>query len=304
MRTKEVSTLFVADIGSNHNQDLDRCLKLIRAAKKIGCWGVKIQLFKANKLHAPGYIPKELKEREFPERWIPILSAYCKEIDIKFGGTPFDLKAVDLLVPYVDFLKISSFDILRDDLIEKCVMNGYPNVIHLIISTGMASIEEIKESRKLIENAQRDARETRIIYPDKITYLHCISDYPTWMEKYNLGRINEMDYQMDIYRDDTDIGWSDHTADPLTIYEAHCRGAKMIEFHLDLDEKGAEYQYKHCYLPEMIEPMINRIKREIEQAKIFNDGEKLVSNDRGPIKKRDLRADPSDGLRPMKSARK
>lgn len=302
IRTRGPLCFFISDLSSNHNQDLDRCLRLINTAKEIGCWGVKIQLFKADKLYAPGYIPKGLKEREIPEDWIPLLAKHCKEIDIKFGGTPFHLEAVDVLAPHVDFLKISSFDLLRLDLIRKCMKTKRP----LILSTGSAMEYEIVKVMSIIHEIiittpiinSSFLANNDLFFP-YINFLHCVSDYPTRKEDCKLRKLNTLKKLLKNWYY-PGIGWSDHTSDVDVIYEAYCRGAQVIEFHLDLEDgKGAEFQYEHCYTPSQIKPVIQKIDREITENRYL-----IMDLEETRIKKaRELRADPSDGLRPMKSAR-
>lgn len=303
MRTKKLSCRFIADIGSNHCQDFLRCLKLIDAAKDIGCWGVKVQLFKADKLYTPEFIPRNIKDREMPDEWIPKLAKYCKARGIKFGGTPFDLEAVKVLSPHVDFLKISSFDLLRKDLIEECAKTG----IDLIISTGSATGYEVLCAMETFYDNRVKCSENALnprVHTQKIYFLHCISDYPTKIEHCHLFKINALDYWISSFwwpKEDVDIGWSDHTCNTNVIYEAYLRGAKIIEFHLDLnDKKGAEYRYGHCYTPEHIRSTIYEIQEEIRRYDRDITKEHM---DKKTIEAREWRADPEDGLRPMKSMR-
>ena len=112
---------FIAEVSSNHNKDIDRCKKFISIAKTIGCSGIKFQSFRIKELFAPEIIAsrEDIKSRqtwELPEEFLPELSKFANEMDIKFGCTPFYLDAVDILKPYVDFYKIASYEILWHDL--------------------------------------------------------------------------------------------------------------------------------------------------------------------------------------------
>jgi len=280
---------FVADIGSNFNGSFYRCLALIDAAKEIGCWGIKIQLFQADKLYAPNHIPKGIKEREFPREWVHKIADYCNNIDIKFGGTPFDLEAVEILKYYVDFFKISSFDILRHDLLKKCALYGND----LIVSIGMATTEEILNSRKIIAMNKYGLNSS-------IYYLHCISDYPTKLEDCRFGNIDALDKLFRYHKYITKIGWSDHTGNIIAFYKAQMLNVSMIEFHLDLnDQLGWEFAYGHCYTPKMI----GRTIYTMEQIDIATDIQYWNPLTPEMEEKRANRADPSDGLRPMKEIR-
>ena len=137
-------TFFIAEICSNHLNNLSRSKKLIDEAKRIGCDAVKFQLFKADKLFAPEILKKskshrQIKNLELSKKIIPILSKYTKKKGLLFGCTPFDLDAVDYLKDYVDFYKIGSYELLRLDIFKKCIKNNKK----IIFSTGMATLPEL-----------------------------------------------------------------------------------------------------------------------------------------------------------------
>ncbi len=136
---------FVAEVSSNHNKDFARSLEFINMAAKVGCYGIKFQLFKIDKLFAPEILNKS-EERRRRKRWelslefIPGLSNNCHELGLKFFCTPFYLKDVDELKPYVDFYKIASYELLWHDLLKKYAKTKKP----VVLSTGMANLEEVK----------------------------------------------------------------------------------------------------------------------------------------------------------------
>ena len=97
-----------------------------------------------------------------------------------------------------------------------------------------------------------------------------------------------------------EIGWSDHTVDPAVIYRAvNYWRAKTIEFHLDIEGAGDEYKAGHCWLPKQIEEVIRNVRRGYE-----TDGTGQKRPVEAEIADRDWRADPEDGLRPIKRIRK
>ena len=116
---------FIAEVSSNHSKNLDRCIEFINRSADIGCNSVKFQLFKIDKLFAPEILQRsgELAKRkkwELPLDFLEPLSEQCKKRAIKFSCTPFYLEAVDELLPYVDFYKIASYELLWDDLLSAC----------------------------------------------------------------------------------------------------------------------------------------------------------------------------------------
>lgn len=223
---------FISDIGSNHNQSLIRAKKLILAAKKLGCWGVKFQLYELKKLYKNVEKFKGIERSELNKKWIPKLKEYCDEIDIKFGCSVFDLEGVSVLKEYVDFYKISSFDILRKNLFAECISTEKP----LMFSTGLASNSEIADCL----NIHRE-----MLHYSDITILHCISKYPAVLEESCMNRIETFKR---IFGDYCNIGYSVHVVNKYAMLAAIVNGAETIEFHLDLnDKKGWEYNHGHCW---------------------------------------------------------
>jgi N-acetylneuraminate synthase len=282
---------FIAEVSSNHHGDLDRCKQFIDCAADIGCDSVKFQLFRIEELFSPEAreAKPELNDRkawELPVDFLPALSQYSHARGLKFSCTPFYLKAVEELDPYVDFFKIASYELLWDELLIRCAMTGKP----VVLSTGMATIPEINHAvDTLVAAGCRD-----------ITLLHCISGYPTPIDQCNLAAIETLRQATGCK-----IGWSDHSVSADVVHRAiHRWGASTIEFHLDLDGAGDEFKTGHCWLPE---PMAKLIA-SITDASLTRDwtaadghGEKRPSQIE--TVERTWRADPSDGLRPLKETR-
>ena len=276
---------FIAEVSSNHSRDIDRSMEFVDVAAKIGCDAVKFQLFKIDKLFAPEILKKSKQHRdrkqwELPIEFLPLLAKRCKEKKIQFSCTPFYLDAVKELHSYVDFYKIASYELLWDDLLIACALTKKP----VIISTGMANLDEIKHAVNVL---RKNGCEPKV--------LHCTSAYPTPSSEANLSAI-------DTIRKATqcEVGWSDHTVSPGAIHRAiHKWDAKIIEFHLDLEGKGEEFSAGHCWLPHDIKEVIKHI-RDAEQT----DGDGIKEPAPSELSDREWRTDPSDGLRPFKSIRK
>jgi N-acetylneuraminate synthase len=126
------------------------------------------------------------------------------------------------------------------------------------------------------------------------TLLHCTSAYPTPYADANLSAIETMRIATGC-----DVGWSDHTVEAGVIHRAiHRWGAKVVEFHLDLDGTGPEYSTGHCWLPSQISAVINDV-----QKALLADGTGIKEPVPSEIPDREWRADPEDGLRPLQSMR-
>jgi sialic acid synthase SpsE len=273
---------FIADIGSNHNGSLKRSLTLIDRASEVGCWGVKFQLFKAEQLWRDPQVAKEMKERELPEEFIERISNYSKQKGLHFGCTPFYPHAVNVLRPHADFLKIGSYELLYRSLIERV---AYTN-INIIMSVGMGTIEEISNAVRWIRNIR--GAEGSDIRNENLTILHCNSSYPAEPLKCNMPKIDELKSLFMV-----PIGWSDHTVNAGVISSAIEHGCRVIEFHLDLEDKqGAEFEHGHCWTP-------GRIRRVIQDSESWQEANIYLSTP-GAKELRAQRTDPSDGMRPLK----
>jgi sialic acid synthase SpsE len=276
---------FVAEVSSNHHGDLERCLEFIRTAAEIGCDAVKFQLFRVRELFAPEALLHDPRlvareDWELPVKFLPRLARGCEEARIRFSCTPFYLEAVGELLPFVDFFKVASYELMWDDLLKACASTGKP----VVLSTGMATLPEVNHACSILRSAGcRD-----------LTLLHCVSSYPAKPEDCNLAAIGTL-------RDSCQcpVGWSDHSVDPGVIFRAvHRWGATMVEFHLDLEGQGAEFSSGHCWLPEAMRQVITGVR-----TGILAEGDGRVGPVPSEQKEREWRADPEDGLRPLRATR-
>jgi len=282
---------FIAEVSSNHHSDLGRCKQFIDCAADIGCDSVKFQLFKIEELfssEARTFNP-ELNQRkswELPISFLPELSKHTHTRGLKFSCTPFYLEAIEELEPYVDFYKVASYELMWDDLLIRCALTSKPTVL----STGMATLDEINHAVDVLVTAGcKD-----------LTLLHCISGYPSPVTECNLSAIETIRKSTGFQ-----VGWSDHSVNANVIHRAiHRWGATMVEFHLDLDGSGDEFKTGHCWLPEPMQVLISEIDNPLLSdgwSIADGSGQKLPSP--SELADRAWRADPSDGLRPLKETR-
>jgi sialic acid synthase SpsE len=285
METHHSGPVFIAEASSNHGRDLCRAKAFVDAAADAGCDAVKFQLFRIDRMFAPQILAQSPKHRARAEWELPLahlapLAEHCSARKIQFSCTPFYLEAVAELAPFVDFYKVASYELLVGDLLKACARTGKP----VVLSTGMATMDEIRDAATTL--AQAGARD--------VTLLHCVSAYPTPAAEANLSAIAAI-------RDATGlaVGWSDHTRRPAVIERAvHRWGARVVEFHLDLDGQGAEYAAGHCWLPGEIAPVIARIRESF-----VADGAGFKAPQPSELSDREWRADPMDGMRPLKHVR-
>lgn len=225
------SPYVIAELSGNHNGDISRALKLIDIAKTAGCDAVKLQTYTADTItinhDSPDFRIKgglwdgrllyELYgEAHTPWDWHERLFSHAREIGIACFSSPFDESAVAFLEKLgAPAYKIASFEIVDTPLIRRAAEAGKP----LIISTGMATLEEIDEALATARGAGATA----------ISLLHCISAYPAPAEEANLSRIKALQERYGI-----PIGLSDHTMGSEVAIAAVALGAAIIEKHITL----------------------------------------------------------------------
>jgi len=276
----------IAEISSNHNQDLSRTKELIHAAVESGADAVKFQLFTIEQLfHSsalaafPGH--RDRSKWELPRDFIPELRDLSHKLGIKFGCTPFDLDSAEFLRSHVDFVKISSYELLWLVLVRHCAGLGLP----VILSSGMATEEEVGDSvTAFFEAGGLD-----------LSLLHCVSAYPTPADEANLRAIPYLRDRFGI-----PIGWSDHSHSFGTVLRACFKWkAEILELHFDLDGRGYEASSGHCWLPAELLELSAALSEGFK-----SDGPGGKSPAASELADRDWRADPADGLRPLRVLRK
>tara|TARA_Y100000768_G_C23947121_1_gene668177 strand:+ start:618 stop:1490 length:873 start_codon:yes stop_codon:yes gene_type:complete len=286
-------TYFIAEICSNHLNDINRCKKLIDKAKEIGCHAVKFQLFKAEHLFSKEILlkskgHKNIKKLELSRKLIPKLSSYAKKKKIDFGCTPFDIDSLRFLKKFVNFYKIGSYELLRKDLFLECLK--YRKKI--IFSTGMANKKEIFNILDIFKKKN--------FY--NFAILRCVSSYPTNIKMTNLSSIKTIRkiLKSKFKNKNIKVGWSDHSKNEGVILKSIYKyNADIIEFHLDLDGKGPEYKGGHCWLPHEFKRIV-----DFEKTNHFFDGNGKLTYQAVEKYERNWRSDPIDGLRPIRKERK
>ncbi|MEW4981712.1 MAG: pseudaminic acid synthase [Cycloclasticus sp.] len=225
----------IAEMSANHNGDINNAFKIIEMAKSSGADAVKLQTYK------PDTITFDSREPEFmiegglwdgqslyelyqgaymPWDWHKPLFDYAAKLGITIFSSPFDNTAVDLLEDLnTPAYKIASFEAVDLPLIKYVASTGKP----MIISTGMADVEEIAEAIQAAKDG--GCKELAI--------LHCVSGYPAPAEDYNLKTMADMQQRFGLV-----TGLSDHTLDNTTAITSVALGASIIEKHVTLDRSA------------------------------------------------------------------
>lgn len=256
-------TYVIAEMSANHGQSFETAIKIIRAAKDAGADAVKLQTY------TPETMTIASDREEFrigggtiwdgrnlhdlyaeawtPWEWQPKLKKAAEELGMDCFSSAFDSTAVDFLEEMgVPAHKVASFELVDLPLIQRMSRTGKP----LILSTGMATVEEIEEAMQ----SARDAGATQI------ALLKCTSAYPAPAEEMNLRTIPEMARRFEV-----PVGLSDHTMGITAPVAAVALGACMIEKHLTLSRSTPGPDSAFSLEPHEFKAMVDAV-RTAEQA--------------------------------------
>lgn len=267
----------IAEIGSNHNGDMDLCRKMIDAAKEADADAVKFQSFTDKSLISKSEFKRredygdseEDKNRHFgtlkdmvdaywlrPEQHNEI-AKYCREIGIEFLSTPFSPSETDMLDDLnLPLFKVASMDVNHPELLKHIASKQKP----VILSTGMATLGEIEHAVETLEQAGSG----------KITLLHCTSVYPPKTEYINLRNINMLAETFEL-----PTGYSDHTIGTDVPLIALSLGACIIEKHFTLDKELPGWDHWVSATPEEMASIVSFSKMGFEE---LQDRAKSIEN--------------------------
>ena len=247
----------IAEMSGNHAGSIERAKQIIKAAKEAGADCIKIQTYTPDTLtidcHNEYFEVKNgtwegenlysLYGKAFtPWEWQKELKEEADRVGIDFFSTPFDKTSVDFLEELgVSFYKIASFEMIDLPLLKYVASKGKP----VIMSTGMASLEEIKEALETISGAGNE----------NLVLLKCASAYPAVSSEMNLATIKDMKERFRI-----PIGLSDHSMGSLGATTAVTLGANVIEKHFCLGREIENPDASFSMTPEEFKKMVDDIR--------------------------------------------
>jgi len=258
----------IAEIGSNHNGNIDTAKKMIKIAKDYGVDAVKFQIFREKTLYpfeagSVDYlkISKSINqlviENEVPDEFHKELLEYCDKVGVAYLCTPTDEKLADYLDEIgVSGFKIASYALTHIPLLRHIAKKGKP----IILSTGCTNLEEISEAVRVIREAGNE----------KLVLMQCVSQYPADINHTNINVINTLKIAFQV-----PVGMSDHSEDPYIVpYASVVIGADVIEKHYTLDRTQVGPDHSFAIEPDELKEMVIGI-RSVEAA--MGTSEKYVT---------------------------
>jgi len=265
---------FVADIGANHDGDINRAFKLIELAKEAGADAAKFQNFKASKIvsqkgfnslvtqlsHQSKWkksVYEVYKDASLPYDWTARLKEKCDEVGIEYFTSPYDFETVDKVDPYVNVYKIGSGDVTWHEIIEYIASKGKP----VFIATGASTMEEVKMVMDILQKKTKD-----------IVLMQCNTNYTASLENFKYINLNVLKTYRELYPDVV-LGLSDHTYGYATVLGAVALGARVFEKHFTDDNNREGPDHKFSMNPKSWREMIEHAKK---LYLALGDGEKKI----------------------------
>lgn len=237
---------FIADIGANHDGDINKAYKLIELAKDAGADAAKFQNFQASKIvskvgfenlgvqmsHQANWkksVFEVYEDASISLDWTPLLKQKCDEIGIDFFTSPYDFQSVDAVDPFVDLYKIGSGDITWLEIIEYIARKNKP----VLIATGASEMTDVIRAMNTVESITED-----------VVLMQCNTNYTVDKDKYKYVNLNVLKYFSQRFPN-TILGLSDHTIGHATVVGAVALGALVIEKHFtdSNDNEGPDHKF-------------------------------------------------------------
>lgn len=274
--TDNPGAFVIAEIGINHNGDLDITKKLIDAAVESGCDAVKFQKRNIDKVYTAEYLEGERKSPwgttqreqkeglEFGKEEYDVIDEYCREKGIDWSASAWDEDSQKFLQQYnLRFNKVASAMITHHPLLELIAAEGR----HTFISTGMSTYDDIQKAVDIFQK-----------HDCPYSLLHCVSTYPCRDEDCNIiGMLHLRD------KFKCDVGYSGHESGILPTVVAATLGAKIIERHITLDKNMYGSDQSASLEPHELKEMMNSVRAV---AAIKGTGEKTVSQQEQEVAKK------------------
>ncbi|MCI0521104.1 MAG: N-acetylneuraminate synthase family protein, partial [Chloroflexi bacterium] len=242
----QLPTYFIADIGANHDGDLERALLLVRLAKEAGADAAKFQNFSAPKIvsdygftHMDGQVSHQASWKKsvfevyqgasIPFEWSQILKAECDRVGIEYFSAPYDFEAIDMLDQYVRVYKAGSGEIDWLEALERMAAKGKP----FLVATGAATIGEVQRAVRAI-----------LAINSQLVLMQCNTNYTASPDNYDHLHLNVLKTYAAMFPG-VILGLSDHTHALAPVLGAVALGARVIERHFtdSNDREGPDHKF-------------------------------------------------------------
>lgn len=237
---------FIADIGANHDGDIERAYRLIELAKESGADAAKFQNFKAAKIvskvgfedlgglstHQANWrksVFEVYKEASVKDDWTPLLKAKCDEVGIDYFTSAYDFASVDHADPFIDVYKIGSGDVSWLEIIKYIAKKNKP----VMLATGASNMKDVIRAMNMLES-----------YTEDIVLMQCNTNYTTDSNKYKFINLNVLKLYKQRFPNAV-LGLSDHTFGHATVLGAIALGATVFEKHFtdDNNNEGPDHKF-------------------------------------------------------------
>ena len=270
-------TYIIAEIGINHNADMEIAKRLIDIAKSSGCDAVKFQKRNPD-ICVPEHQKSVMRDTpwgrmtyldykykiEFEKEEYDIIDEYCKSRNIDWSASPWDLDSLNFLSQYdIPFIKIPSALLTYDELLLQCCKTGKK----VILSTGMSTEKEIDHAVKILKDNATD-----------FAILHCNSSYPAPLDELNLSYIKVLKEKYGCQ-----VGYSGHEFRLGTTVASIYLGAEILERHITLDRTMWGSDHMSSVEPQGLIKLVKGV-RELEEC--YGDGIKKITAEEERMKKK------------------
>lgn len=282
---------FIADIGANHDGNLNKAYQLIELAKESGADAAKFQNFQANKIvSAKGFqdlggqlshqanwkksVYEIYEDASVSFDWTHKLKDKCDEIGIDYFTSPYDFESVDHVDPFVDIYKIGSGDITWTQMIKYIAEKNKP----VIIATGASEMEDVERAMNVLQKITKD-----------IVLMQCNTNYTVDPDKIKYVNLNVLKNFAIKYPEVT-LGLSDHTLGHATVLGAIALGALFFEKHFTDDNNNDGPDHKFAMNPSTWREMVDR---SYELYSALGDGNKRIEDNEKDsliVQRRSIRA--------------
>lgn len=250
---------FIADIGANHNGDLEKAKELIYLAAEAGAHAAKFQHFKAETIVSKNGFEQLGNKQSHQSKWKKsVFEVYqgasisldwtqtlvdtCKDAGVEFFTSPYSLELVDYVDPHVPAYKVGSGDITWPQIINKMGSKGKP----MLLACGASTLDEIEKAVEVVTS-----------HTDEIVIMQCNTNYTASLENFNYINLNVIRTLRAMYPTAI-LGLSDHTPGHATTLGAIALGANVIEKHFTDSNENEGPDHKFAMNPKSWREMVDR----------------------------------------------